>query len=245
MNIKDRAIIYGLSIGDGHISYRTRLKAGKYKYEQAELIIGHGPKQKEYLEHKADLIHSIFGGKRPKVAVVSHTLENGKTYTGYRIAKTNPYFRLVHKILYKEDKKKKLTKQVLSYLDKTSLAYWFMDDGSINHNVNKQGNITSVNFRICTQCSEEEARDIVDWVKSEFQIEIKYFKAKDRFDIGGGTQATAQFIDLIFDSLHESMLYKIKPLAKLTIRKSAGHPSFKVDDDIVQSVKNKIDSVAE
>lgn len=245
MNKKDRALIYGLSIGDGHISYRTRLKDGKYRYEQAELIIGHGPKQKEYLEHKADLMHSIFGGKRPKVSEVSHTLKNGKTYIGYRIAKTNPYLRLVHGILYKEGNKKKLTKQVLSYLNEASLAYWFMDDGSIHHNVNKQGEITSVDFRICTQCSEEEAKIIVEWMKSEFNIQIKYFKAKDRFDIGGGTQATAQFVDLIFDYLHESMLYKIKPLAKLTIRKSARHPSFKVDDDIVQSVKNKIDSVAE
>ena len=49
MNIKDRAILYGLAIGDGHISYRTRLKDGKYKYEQAELIVGHGEQQKGYI----------------------------------------------------------------------------------------------------------------------------------------------------------------------------------------------------
>lgn len=234
MNKKDRAILYGLAIGDGHISYRTRYKDGKYRYEQADLIIGHGPKQKEYIEYKADLILSIFGGKRPKVSKTKHTLNNGKTYTGWRIAKTNRYFRQMHGVLYRQDRSKRITGQVLSYCDDKSLALWYMDDGSINQNKNKSGEITSLSFRICTQFTDEdEAKFVIEWLKDTFGIPAKYYLAKGKYDIGGGTQATLNLVSVIKDHVHKSMLYKIQPAFDFVFRKSAKHPNFKVDDDIV------------
>ena len=155
MNRQDRATLYGLAIGDGHISYRTRLKDGKYRYEQAELIIGHGLQQTEYIEYKAELLHKIFGGNKPKVSTVFYVVKD-KKYEGRRVSKTNPYFRLMHGELYKEDKKKKITRKVLDYMNEQSLALWFMDDGSISSNKNNKGDITSLSLRICTQFSEEE-----------------------------------------------------------------------------------------
>lgn len=235
MNKKDRAILYGLAIGDGHISYRTRYKDGKYRYEQAELIVGHGPKQKEYIEYKADLLLSIFGGKRSKVSKVFHTLKsNGKTYQGWRLAKTDKYFRQMHKVLYRHNKTKKVTGQVLSYCNEQTLALWYMDDGSINPNKDKQGKVTSLSFRICTQfVDEDEAKEVVSWLKSTFGIEAKYYKSKGKFDIGGATQATLQLVSVIKDHVHKSMLYKVQPAFDFVFRKSAKHPAFKVDDDIV------------
>lgn len=236
MNRKHRAILYGLAIGDGHISYRTRYKDGKYRYEQAELRIGHGPKQRDYLEYKADLILSIFGGKRPKVSQVSHTLKNGKTYLGYRFAKTDKYFRQMHRVLYRENRTKLITGQVLSYCDEVSLALWYMDDGTILSNKNKKGEITSLGFRICTQFSDEdEAKFVVEWLKEKFGIEAKYFKSKDKFDIGGATRATLTLVSVIKDHIHKSMLYKIQPAFDFVFRKSAKHPNFKIEtgEDIV------------
>lgn len=244
MNKEERAILYGIAIGDGHISYRTRLKDGKYRYEQAELIVGHSVKQEQYIQHKADLLHKIFGGKRPKVSVVYHNV-NSTIYEGRRIAKTNPYFRQMHKILYKENKQKFINQEVLDKLDEMSLALWFMDDGSVSYNTNKQNNVTSLSLRICTQFSEEEGQLVCNWLKEKYNIVFKYYKAKDRYDIGCNTKEAIEFIDLIFDHLHNSMFYKIKPLARLIIRKSARHLHFDVGEDIVQSVKNKINSVGE
>lgn len=243
MNKKDRAILYGLAIGDGHISHRNRLKDNKYAYVSAELIIGHGDKQKNYIEHKADLVHKIFGGNRPKVAKVSHTLKTtGKTYCGWRIAKTNKYFRQMHKTLYKENKQKKITEQVLSYLDEHSLALWFMDDGSIGHNKNRDGVITSVDFKISTHCTKEEAELISKWLSEKWKIETKLYLSKGSWCIRGNTQATVMLVNTIFSYLENSMFYKIKPVAQLTIHKSAKHPHFSVDDDIVRSVQNKMGS---
>jgi len=239
MNKKDRAILYGLAIGDGHISYRTRYKDGKYKYETAELIVGHSPRQEGYINHKADLLHSILGGKRPKVSHTQHTLKTtGKTYPSRRIAKTHKYFRQMHRVLYSDNNRKRITGQVLSYLDEHSLALWFMDDGTVNHNKNKQGEITSLNFSICTQVDEEQADWIVEWLNTMFGIEAKKYKTKGGYDIGGATQATLPLVSVIQDYVTPDLMYKLVPAMKFVFRKSAKHPNFKVDDDIVQAVQN-------
>lgn len=239
MNKDDRAVLYGLAIGDGHISYRTRYKDGKYRYEQAELIIGHGPKQKEYLEYKADLITSILGGKRPKIAQTSHTLKsNGKTYVGYRLAKTAKYFRQMHCNLYKEGKKL-ITDDVLKYCDEKTLALWYLDDGSILQNKNKSSEVTSLSFRICTQfVDQQEADCMLNWLSSCFGIEAKKFMSKGKWDIGGATQATLLLATIIQDHVPACMAYKILPVTKFVIRKSARHPNFTLDDDIVRSAGN-------
>jgi hypothetical protein len=246
MDSKQRAILYGLAIGDGHISYRTRLKDNKYAYEQAELIVGHGEKQKLYLEYKASLLHSIFGGKMPTVSQTSHTLKaTGKTYVGYRIAKTNPYFRQMHRVLYNQDKRKRITGQVLSYCNEQSLALWYMDDGSIHPNRNKNGEVTSLSFRLCTQfVDKDEAMFVVEWLKDKYGIETKAFLAKGKWDISGATQATLTLVSVIQDYIHPSMLYKILPAMKFVFRKSAKHPRFTVDDDIVQSLGKPEEVVA-
>lgn len=238
MDSKKRAILYGLAIGDGHISYRSRLKDNKYSYEQAELIIAHSEKQKPYLEYKAGLLHSIFGGKPLTVATTKHTLKStGKTYTGYRIAKTNPYFRQMHSVLYRQDKRKSITGQVLSYCDEHSLALWYMDDGSIHANQNKAGETTSLSFRLCTQfLDKEEAEFVVEWLKEKYGIEAKTFLSKGKWDISGATQATLTLVSVIQDYIHPCMMYKIIPAMKFVFRKSAKHPRFSVDDDIVQSL---------
>lgn len=239
MNKKGRAILYGLAIGDGHISYRKRFRDGS-PYVSAELIVGHSPRQEGYINHKADLIHQILGGKRPKVSQTKHTLKaTGKTYPSRRIAKTHKYFRQMHRVLYSENNKKRITGQVLSYLNDHSLALWFMDDGHINSNKNKQGKVSSLNFSICTQVCEEQADWIVDWLKNKFGIEAKKYKTKGGYDIGGGTQATLSLVNVIQDYVTPDLMYKLVPAMKFVFCKSAKHPNFTVDDDIVQTIQNK------
>ena len=87
MNNKTRAVLYGMAIGDGSISYRTRLKDGKYKYIESALTIAHGPKQKEYLEYKRDLIHSLMGGVKINIRKNTHKIGD-KEYNTYSFGKT-------------------------------------------------------------------------------------------------------------------------------------------------------------
>lgn len=239
MNKEQKAILWGLVIGDGHVSYRTRYKDGKYRYEQAELIIGHSVKQRDYAEHKADLCHKVFGGKRPSVKDVSYyNKTTDKTYSGVRFAKTNPTLRLIHKELY-VNKRKRLTREILNECNDLTLALWYMDDGTILFNKNKDGEITSLNFRICTQFETQEEADIVlDWLSNKFGIEAKKFISKGKFDIGGATSAALLLVSVIQQHVIPSMAYKILPAAQFVIRKSARHPRFEVDEDIVRTVGN-------
>lgn len=239
MNVKDRAILIGLTLGDGHISNRVRFKDGKYRYEQAELHLGHCPTQKDYLEHKTELLHRIFGGKKPTIREKTYTLKsNGKSYLGYVASKTNPYFRLLHKWIYK-DKSKVVTDDLLAWCDEHTLALLFMDDGSMIHNKNKAGEITSLYFRITTQFTDQnEADAVLRWL-SKFGIEAKKFQSKGKWDIGGGTQSALTLVHVIQPYLVPCMMYKILPAVNFVIRKSARHPHFSVDEDIVRSVGKK------
>lgn len=238
MNREERAVLIGLVLGDGHISYRTRLKDGKYRYEQADIILGHCAAQKPYLEYKVDILHKIFGGNKPKITEVKHTLKaTGKTYTGFRAAKTNPYFRILHREMY-VDKKKKITEQLLSWCNAHTLALFFMDDGSINCNKNKAGEITSLNFRICTQFeTQEEADVLLKWLGT-FGINAKKFMSKGKWDVGGATQETLNLVFVIQPYIVPCMSYKLLPVTNFVIRKSARHPHFSVDEDIVRAIGN-------
>lgn len=237
MNKQDRAFIYGVALGDGHVRHRTRLKDGKYRYEQSELCLGHSPKQKEYLQWKNERLHSIFGGSPIKIREVFHKI-GGSVYTGYQSSKTNKYFSQVHRNLYPTGKKV-VTRKVLNFLNEESLAIWFMDDGSISANHNKLGKVTSVSLRISTQFTEEEADVVVLWMKEVFGIQTKKFLAKGKWDIGANTKESIKFASIVLPYIHPQLFYKLKNVVKLMIPKSAEHPDevSVVGDDIVQSTR--------
>lgn len=69
MNKENRGVLVGLVLGDGCL--RT------YKHDtnnsvRSVLIMKHSIKQKEYLEHKAEVVLSILGGKSPKIHEVKN-----------------------------------------------------------------------------------------------------------------------------------------------------------------------------
>lgn len=237
MNREERGILYGMAFGDGYIRCSDRVKPEGYKWTASELCVAHSTKQYEYAQHKAELIHSIFGGNKPKLHPTKTTLKvhgADKTYTGVRFTKSNPYFRQMHRVLYATGKKM-FTEQALGYLTDHGLALWFMDDGSMNCNKNKAGEITSLHGTICTQCSEEEAKMIVDFLTYQYGIPAKLRKNKGRYDIGFATKACHKLADVIQPYMIPSMMYKLRHLEDFVLRTSARHPDFDMrDDDIVR-----------
>lgn len=200
-----------MAIGDGHLSVRQRFtkdKFGipKYAYIASELVIGHSPKQAEYIAHKAGLIHSVIGGKTPTISTCTHKIGD-KEYKTLRIAKSSPYFRQMHRVLYPLNTKT-YTEQLLSYLDAHSLALWYMDDGSRYCNKNADGKITSIRSSLSTQCSKEEAELIIDWLWNKFKLEAKLRPSKGRFDIGFNTAPSHILNEIIKPYVVPSMAYK-------------------------------------
>ena len=206
MNKEYRGILYGMSLGDGGI-YITKDQSVK----TARMVIGHSPKQRGYLEYKANLLLKIFGGKPTKInEYQSFNKTSEKTYTNLQICRTEKYFRQMHRVLYKTGTKV-FTKQVLDYLTDEGLALWYMDDGSAAICKNKSGNICGCMTRIATYCSLEEAEIIKDWFKSKYEIDVKFDldKRNNKISIRMNTKDSKIFVQIVKPYIHESMKYKL------------------------------------
>ena len=213
MNKIDRGVLYGMVFGDGNLY----LPKGQVNYS---LTIGHGPNQLTYLEHKTNLLHSIFGGKRPVVSdYSSFNKTTEKFYTNIQVRKTDTYFNQIHKNVYATGKKE-YTKQSLNYLTDHGLALWFMDDGSGVVSKNKNGDKCGCMIRMSTYCTHEEALIIQSWFKETYNLSCVFDidKRNNRYSIRFKTQDSKIFANIVKPYIIPSMMYKIEEVLNYSPR---------------------------
>lgn len=216
MDKRKRGILYGLAIGDGGI-YLDKSQSA----DTARLIIGHGPKQLDYLKYKQKLLHSTLGGKEPSLYTYkSQNKRTNKTYTNHQLYKNHKYFRQMHNVLYPEGEFK-YTEKMLSYLTDQSLAIWFMDDGSgtVSKN-NKTKKLCGCMTRIATYCSFKEAELLRDWFKGKYSLDAKFDKDKrnNKFSLRFNTTDSKKFVSIVSPYIFDSMKYKIQHVDKYSPR---------------------------
>jgi len=204
---RKRGILYGCAIGDGGVYLSKDQSAST-----ARLIIGHGPSQLEYLKYKQQLLHSVLGGKAPKVYTSrSKNKTTGKTYTNHQLYKNHKYFRQMHRVLYPKGSFR-YTKKMLSYLTDHSLALWFMDDGSgtISRN-NKTKKPCGCMTRLSTYCSEEEANLLKEWFYQKYNLDAKFDvdKRNNKFSLRFSTKDSKEFVSIISPYMFQPLKYKI------------------------------------
>lgn len=199
MNKRNKSLLIGMIIGDGHVVSR---KHPKHNYTQNTLIIKHSIKQIEYLNHKAKLLHSIFGGKKPHVNIIDNS-----GYEGCILYKTDRYFKVLRKLLY-PDGKKKISRDVLKYLTPEGIALWYMDDGSLSAK-KRNGKIHAYDLTINTYISKEENEEIIEYFRDIWDIKFTVVKSKSSYRIRCGTREARKFIKIIEPYIVESMRYKI------------------------------------
>lgn len=212
MDKRKRGILYGCAIGEGGI-YLDKSQSSK----TARLIVGHGPKQLEYLEYKQKLLHSTLGGKKPSLYTYKSTnKKTGKTHTNHQLYKNHKYFRQMHRVLYPEGVFK-YSEQMLSYLTDQSLALWFMDDGSgtISRN-NKTKKPCGCMTRLSTYCSLEEAELLRDWFKEKYNLEAKFDKDKrnNKYSLRFNTRDSKEFVSIVSPYVFKTMKYKLQHVDK-------------------------------
>ena len=225
MNREKRGILYGMSFGDGCISKQNTNK-------NYGLTVGHGPRQKEYLAYKADLLLSALGGKRPNINTYSsYNKTTNKKYTNLQFKKTHPYFNQIHRNLYGTGKKI-ITRKCLDYLTDQGLALWFMDDGSGVVCKNKRGVQCGCMVRISTYCSQEEADVIAQWFLDKHGLTCKFDvdKRSGKVSIRFGTLDSKKFVEVVSPYIIPFMWYKVEGILNYTPR-VLGTP--KVGEDIV------------
>ena len=218
MNRAERALLVGMSIGDGYVKV-SRQKPYINTY-RSELRIKHCTAQRPYLEYKADLLKKIFGGKCTIVDYLVTLKTTGKTYTQSRLLKANKYFRQIRSWLYPNGKKF-ISRRILDMLSLKALAIWYMDDGSMNCNRNKHKQISSVFTTIATFCSKGEADTIIEYFKEKYNIQAKKSLCSggytDSYLIRFNTKASYEFIALIHPYIVPSMRYKMRFIDKLRL----------------------------
>lgn len=200
MNKRDKGILIGMVLGDGYL--RCRKDNRCKNYVQSSIIMKHCIKQKEYLEFKADLLHSIFGGKKPNVIECDNS-----GYPGCRTSKTNKYFKVLYELLYSNGKKT-ITREVLNYLNPLGLAIWYMDDGCLSAK-KRNGKIHSYDLILNTYISYEDNQIIVDYLKEVWDVQFTIVKDKGKTRIRCGTREARKFIEIVKPYIVPCMQYKI------------------------------------
>lgn len=201
-----------MAIGDGGI-YLSKDQSAK----TARLVVGHGPKQLEYLEYKAWLLHSVLGGSKPKVYTSkSVNKQTGKTYTNHQLYKNHKYFRQMHRVLYPKGQMV-YTEKMLRYLTDQSLAIWYMDDGSGTVCKNsKTKKPCGCMTRLSTYCSKEEAELLQSWFNETYKVTPKFDvdKRNQKYSLRFNTQESREFVSIVSPYVYASMKYKIEHVDK-------------------------------
>lgn len=208
----DKAIMIGLMLGDGYMDYKGRLK------------IEHCEAQKEYVEWKAKLLHSVCGGKDIKVHKLERSHSKRKDekswktnkFITYYIDKQSVSFREFRELLYK-DGKKVITQEVLDLLNPTSIALWFLDDGCLSRRRNKDGSPGSYMLRICTYLPKDQNELIQKYFQEKYDMTWNVVKADGAKDdtqwmLRCGMKEGRKFLNIIRDIVRKnvpSMAYKV------------------------------------
>lgn len=226
MDKQTRGFLYGLCLGDGCLYKQPTNK-------NTGLTIGHGPKQLAYLRHKAEKLHSVFGGKSVQICEYSSfNKTSGKIYTNFQIRKVDSYFNQIHKVLYKTGKKV-ITKEALSFLTDEGLAYWFMDDGSGTVVKNRDKNSCGCMVRFATYCDRLQAEIIAEWFLEKYKVTAKFDvdKRNNKVSLRFGTLDSITLAKILSPYVIPEMEYKIRDILNYTPRVLGSTNT--VDEDIV------------
>lgn len=194
MTPEEESFIYGSLLGDGCL---TRPTTGTPRF-----MFTHGAPQKAYAEHKVEVL-SRFGAslRRVENAGFGDLSYQGRT-------SCMPIFEGVWDVV-RRDGKKRVTSEWLSKVDPRGLAYWFMDDGSVQRNRHARNRGTVSSAALHTEgFSEQENHLLSDFLREEHGVKAQVKPTRDYFYLYLPRVEANALVGLVQPYLHESMLYK-------------------------------------
>jgi hypothetical protein len=191
-----KLILFGMLLGDANLQTFSKGKT-------VRLRVLHGEKQKAYVKHKYQLFKPIIRTQMLRLCP--------KEKKGSKLRSKRYYFNTIctNKLtffwhcFYSPDGKKKLPKLIHRYIEPISLAYWYMDDGSLKWKNRSKA------VRLCTDnFSKQEVLHLVEILNSKFQLNASLFKQRSRFRIYI-PNGHYEFSRLIQPYVVDSLLYKV------------------------------------
>ncbi|MBU6390907.1 MAG: hypothetical protein KGJ87_08805 [Planctomycetota bacterium] len=213
MTKEEKRVLLALCIGDGYVREKTN---GVTKMMYGEFSVTHCPEQLAYLEWKLNKIHSILGGKKPKIySQYRRQSKDGKRPLFDKcIKKGHPYFKVLRRFLY-QNGVKTLRRQVLNKLSLLGIIIWYLDDGSLNKLYNRQTNkIKTYHVKISLKGNYSQIVEIQTYFKEVWNLNWRINKTmnQDNYVLRMGKHEGEKFLKLIYPFVKAeipSMLYKV------------------------------------
>lgn len=207
-NREQMSAIIGMMLGDGSIS-----KFGRF-------TVTHSFKQKDYLMHIINLLNSDnYEEINPDINSFNNSVQYRTTI------KQNAQFKYLHTLLYTDNEGKKCNKnisKIIPMIDEISLAYWYMDDGSLHVPSNSPNARPSIS--LCTDSfTLEECNRLREHLYNKFGLISKiYTNKKGHHRICLNVENTEKLVNIIAPYIVECCEYKIrrsniKPFIKKTL----------------------------
>lgn len=191
IEISDEAydLLYGSLLGDGRVSFNKGVnREAYYRAEQ-------GFKQKDYLMHKYEVLKDICASP-PK-----ESKRDGKLWSYYMYTRCHKDITSLYSKFYDLEGNRILPLRFEKELNIRMLAYWYMDDGTLNSH-----------SEICTQqFSPVEVGRLVATLRIKFDLECNVVNRVGKHDIQFSKEGTKSLHDLIRPFVHQSMSYKLYP----------------------------------
>lgn len=187
-----KQLLIGILLGDAHLETNSKNRTTfRLKIEQSD-------SHKDYLFYLYDSLKDFCGtGPRQRA--------NGNwVFSTYKSVS----FRFYALYFYNAEGKKRIPRNIGRFLTPTSLAFWYMDDGSIK---SKQSKGVILN----TQCYLiSEINLLVEVLYKKFGLIAKPRKQKEGYQIYISGHSFTRFCELVLPFVHDSMLYKIPSARK-------------------------------
>ena len=191
---KQREILVGLMLGDGHLETQNCGRTYRLKLEYS--VNNH-----EYCHH----LYEVF-----RDWVLTPPKEKRKSSNGHLSSNiafstvSHGAFRFYAQQFYR-DGRKIVPSTMNKLLTPRGLAYWFMDDGSIKSSQSKGIILNTQGF------DRREVGMLVDMLNIQFNLSAKERRQKDGFQIYISGNSFEGLLLLIGKLIHPSMRYKLPP----------------------------------
>jgi LAGLIDADG DNA endonuclease family len=192
-----REMIVGCVLGDLHIEQSPN-------GQTARLVFEHSTKQENYVFHLYHMFKDWVPGE-----VKTRQRINGIKLIGFK-TKYHGVFRFYRQQFYDLNGKKKISKRINKMLTPRSIAYWYMDDGSLKSKQSKGVILNTHAF------SKKEIETLCFILNEKFKLQCKPRKQKHLYKneiniyyqiyISGYSYETLR--ELIFSYLVPEMYYK-------------------------------------
>lgn len=193
-----KQLIIGSVLGDGTIT-----KHGAYS-------CSHSTKQKQYHEHKREILSSIHSGK------FQHTIHkaqgtDGKHHESLHFTTgCNKFCTESRPVFYPQGKKIFPYDYLIEHMRSEALAYWYMDDGTARWDDRYRSNSSGVEITtLGYSYLEQEQMRLLFKEKFGLLSKIVYRQKKNGYVQKFLTTETSKLFSLIRPHIIPSMLYKI------------------------------------